>query len=263
MALWERASDRVAAPASSPPAVHVGPSSSPIPVGPCARRASGDSPLTEREIGYFARLGESRLNDLGERARLWRAWGMCQRHALGFVAVEAWLEDGWLFRPAVLYAEIMERAQHAVAHHWFMERARAEVNLGGVPCPACDLGLTAAAQSAPGDGAEPARDGLLEPLRALAARTRVYWGAWLCGTCSNSAAPARCRIHLAEDLEAGRRVDLAAHRATITMIARRVDVYAASFGWARRGTQTVSDEAGLIGAIGWCSGWRSIMRWLS
>jgi hypothetical protein len=219
-------------------------------------------PLGELEIAYLSELGAGRLDDLATRVRLWKSWGMCQRHALGFLAVEASTEDGWLFQAAVLYAEIMERAEHALARHWFLERARAEVNLEGDACPLCALGLTPDA-AAPRDAARRVADGArLEVLQAMASTTRVHWSAWVCGACTGSGSGVRCRPHLAEELRVGLPVDLAGHRAWVREIARRVDAYRASFGWFQRGSGTLADEAALIGAMGWCSGWGAILEWL-
>ncbi len=106
-----------------------------VPPGPARHH-----PLGPLEITYVSELGAGRLDDLATRVRLWTSWGMCQRHALGFLAVEASIEDGWLFQAAVLYAEIMERAEHALARHWFLERARAEANLRVTPVPCARSG---------------------------------------------------------------------------------------------------------------------------
>jgi len=229
-----------------------------VPPGPARHH-----PLGELEITYVSELGAGRLDDLATRVRLWKSWGMCQRHALGFLAVEASIEDGWLFQAAVLYAEIMERAEHALARHWFLERARAEANLEGDACPLCALGLTADG-AAPRDAARRVAAGSrLEALQALASNTRVHWSAWVCGSCDGSGSSVRCRVHLAEELRVGLPVDLATHRARVSELAWRVDAYRASFGWSQRGSGTLADEAALIGAMGWCSGWGAILEWLT
>ncbi len=91
----------------------------------------------------------------------------------------------------------------------------------------------------------------------------MHWSAWVCGSCDGSGSGVRCRPHLAEELRVGLPVDLTTHRARVREIARRVDAYRASFGWSQRGSGTLADEAALIGAVGWCSGWGAILEWLT
>lgn len=222
-------------------------------------------PLGDLEIQFFCWFGAERLDDLGTRVKLIEAWGFCERHALGFLAVEASLNDGWLFQPAVVYGDLVERGQLALRWRWIFQRARIATALSASEqCQPCQLGL------APEDEAEPRALDIVDegrrmgPLVDFAKETRAYWAAWVCGTCAGTASPARCRPHLLADLDDERcEVDLASERARVADIVRRADAYAASFGWAQRGTDTAADRAGLIGAAGWCAGWRQILEWLT
>ncbi|MBI4011012.1 MAG: hypothetical protein HY359_01770 [Candidatus Rokubacteria bacterium] len=39
-------------------------------------------------------------------------------------------------------------------------------------------------------------------------------------------------------------------------IVDHVGVYSCSFRWECRGTDTAEDQAALVSAVGWCSGWQ-------
>lgn len=227
--------------------------------GPAPEVVARAHPLGDLEIQYFCRFGAEKLDDLGTRVQLIQAWGMCDRHALGFLAVEASLNDGWLFQPAVVYADLMERAELALARGWLFERARVAASLTAVePCWPCHMGL-ASTYEADATAMDIVNDGRrLEPLLDIAAGTRAHWTLWVCGLCAESTSVVRCRPHLLAELDQGR-VGLDAHRGCVADIARHADALAASFGWSRRGTETIVDRAALIGAVGWCAGWRRIL----
>ncbi len=219
-------------------------------------------PLGSREIAHFWSVGAGQLDSLGVRAGLWQSWGWCGRHTLGFLAVEAAVERGWLFQAAVLYDELMQHAARALAPHWLFERARIEVALEGSGCPACEAGLTRAQTPEGHDADLVDAGGSLEPLRAFASETRPWWMPWVCGACAGSGAAPACRPHLRAALRSGADVDLPAQRALVGEVARHAEAFAASFSWGRQGSATPADRAGLIGAAGWCAGWRAILEWL-
>jgi hypothetical protein len=221
-------------------------------------------PLGDQEIVVLAWFSASSMQDPEVRARLWSAWGMCPRHSLGFVAVEASIYRGWLFAPAMLYEDLMERAAGALEPRRINGRRRMIAALqASEPCLLCADGLTAAAP-APATAAslvEVARD--LAPLRGLASMLRPRWQRWVCGRCSGSGGPLRCRPHLIADLTARSAVDLSAQRAAVQELVRHLHAYARSFGWATRGTESDADRAALLGAVGWCGGWELILRYLT
>jgi Dehydratase family len=53
------------------------------------------------------------LHQQHTRQRLWHAWELCQRHASGFITVDAACRHGRMHGPALLYADLMTRAQQA------------------------------------------------------------------------------------------------------------------------------------------------------
>jgi hypothetical protein len=109
----------------------------------------GAHPLGDQEILVLAWFSASSMQDPEVRARLWAAWGMCPRHSLGFVAVEASIYHGWLFAPAILYEDLMERAAGALEPRRVNGRWRTIAALQpSEPCLLCADGLTAAALDA-------------------------------------------------------------------------------------------------------------------
>ncbi len=219
-------------------------------------------PLGSREIAHFWSVGAGQLDSLGVRAELWQSWGWCGRHTLGFLAVEAAAERGWLFQAAVLFDELMQHAVRALASHWLFERARIEVALEGSACPACEAGLTREQEARQNDADLVEAGGSLEPLRAFACETRPWWDAWVCGACTASGAAPMCRPHLLAALRTGADIDLPGQRALVADIAGHADAFAAAFSWGRQGSETPADRAGLIGVAGWCGGWGAIREWI-
>jgi len=50
--------------------------------------------------------------------------------------------------------------------------------------------------------------------------------------------------------------DMSPARELVSYIAHHLGKYARSFQFEFQGTQTLEDEAALICAVGWCSGWK-------
>jgi hypothetical protein len=193
------------------------------------------------------------------RWRLRRAWGFCDRHAWGALLGEAAFRHGYLHGPAVLYEDLMERALRAFERRgpWGARRVAWRLRETG-PCLMCELNLRRAPRGA-------AREAMMKEgrdpraLRALAERTRPYWGPAVCGRCLDRQSPARCRVHFREDALDGRVDNVDEHRALAECILTHLGVYARSFVWGYHDTETDEDRAALISAVGWCSGWRGLM----
>ena len=223
--------------------------------------ARAGHPLADDEIRYLGWFGAGPIDEPETQVRLWESWGMCRRHALGFLAVESSLGDAGVFRPVVVYDNVIDRAAIALAPRRLLERPRIAAALRTAePCPICDPGRSGRRQAVLTAPNIVERGRSLEPLRLLADQTSEHWQAWVCGPCAGTASPARCRLHLAEDLLRGNGVDLWYQRELVDELSRRLRAYTRSFGWANRGTETPADRAGLFGAIGWCGGWRSILE---
>ena len=198
------------------------------------------------------------------RRRLRRAWGMCPRHAAGYLVVESSLRHGYLHGPAILYEDLMERAAAAVTAGGLLKELRIAARLRNAgPCLMCEMGFDrgrGAPESSAGVVAE-GRD--LSYLREYGQAGRLHWEPTVCDRCAGGRGGVRCRMHLVDELEHGRLDDLAAQRALAGRITRHLIGYARSFRWEHRGTETDEDRAALISAVGWCSGWGELLQVLA
>jgi len=193
------------------------------------------------------------------RRQLWRGWGLCERHAWGFLSVEAAFRHGWMPGPAVLYEDLMSRALRAVRFGHLLRGWPLPVTLREKgPCLMCEAGF---GPDSPGFAAPAlvARGRDPSQLRSLARTTRPFWEPAVCGRCAGTGAVPRCRRHLVADIWHGVAGDLALHRSLVSDIRSRLVRYARSFRFEYRGTATGEDMGALIAAVGWCSGWRPIL----
>jgi hypothetical protein len=172
---------------------------------------------------------------------------------------EAAYRHGYLHGPALLYEDLMPRAVRAFKMRGPSKARRIAGRLRETgPCLMCEMDL----QSRGGGAmrADVLREGR-DPraFRRFAARTDRYWRSTVCGRCARSSSPARCRINFREDVLHGAGGDVDAQHVLVGQIVRHLGVYARSFVWGHRDTETDQDRAALVSAVGWCSGWRGLM----
>jgi hypothetical protein len=212
--------------------------------------------LSDGEVHFLWSFIQGSIMIPETRRALRRAWGMCQRHSYGFLAVDAAFRHGWLHAPTILYADLMERARAAldIGGLFWPARLAARLRARG-SCLMCDLGYG------------PHSVGTLRPellaqgqnpteIARFVYVTAPFWRWAVCGRCEGSGTPNRCRPHLCEELAAGAAVDLDAQRTLVGEIHQHIQRYHRAFRWEDRGTDTVEDRAALISAVGWCSGWQ-------
>jgi hypothetical protein len=218
--------------------------------------------LSDGEIHYLYWFIQGSIMVPDIRWRLRYAWGMCERHAWEALAVETAFRPTFLHGPAVLYQDLMERAQAAfklVGPRKVLRLARALRPTG--PCMMCEMGY------GPGQLASASRDLIeegrsLDHLRAISARTEAHWRRDVCGHCLRDGSTPRCRPHLRQEARHGALLDVARQRALVDDILKRLAIYSRSFVWGFHHTQTDDGRASLISAVGWCSGWRTLFRLL-
>jgi len=188
------------------------------------------------------------------RESLWKGWGMCERHAWGFIAVEAAFRQGYMHGPAIVYEDLMRQAVRVFDHRNIFKGLHEKG-----PCHMCELGYGPHSKGAARpDIVKAGRD--LTEIRALARRTLPYWHGAVCGRCAGTGSKVRCRRHLIEDLSARKIKDLSMHEQLVRYIARHLGVYTLSFRYEYNGTETEEDVAALISAVGWCSGWETLLE---
>ena len=96
-------------------------------------------------------------------------------------------------------------------------------------------------------------------LQVFAQKTKKYWERTICSHCVKNGSFHRCRRHLVEDASNAMVGDISFHRGTLEYIFEHLVIYARSFRWECHGTDTEEDQAALISAIGWCSGWGPLL----
>jgi hypothetical protein len=62
-----------------------------------------------------------------------------------------------------------------------------------------------------------------------------------------------------EDASKGAIGSLLPHQDLLNHIFQQITLYARSFRWECRGTDTEENKAALISAVGWCSGWQPLL----
>jgi hypothetical protein len=214
--------------------------------------------LSDGEIHYLYWFIQGSIMIPEVRWRLRRAWGMCARHAWGAVAVEASYRHGFMHGPALLYQDLVERADAACNLAGPLKVRRLVWNLRPRgPCMMCEMGYgPGQPASAPRDLIEQGRD--LQCLRKFAQDARALWQETVCGICAGNGSRARCRPHLREEGSPEDAEEVAPHCTLVKDIAKRLTVYSKSFVWGYRHLETEAGRASLISAVGWCSGWRSL-----
>jgi hypothetical protein len=219
--------------------------------------------LSEGEINFlWWFMMEASIMVPETRDHLRRTWGLCQRHAWGWLAIECSFREDFLHGPAILYEDIMERAQLV-----FSRRLNSLTWQHGLKnreqCLMCDLGFGPQSTGSPNQKIlQRARD--FTNLKSFARKTRQYWEKYVCGLCSGKQNGGfLCRPHLLSELSQRRLkhtdIDLE-KRFVVGYLSRQIKDYSRSFRWEYRNARTVENEASLITAIGWCSGWTELLR---
>ena len=235
------------------------------------RHASHDDPLprslaalklSDGEVDFLWWFIQGSIMDAGVRARLYDHWGMCARHALAFLVVEAAFRPHLLHGSTILYTELMRRAARVLGASPLYRLApdalvRHRLRSSG-PCHMCGLGYGPnSAGNAPPERLAKGRE--LANARAFAADNRHGWLPLVCGQCAGTDSPVRCRPHLIHELEHDGSVSMQLHRDTVDSIAMHLAKFEHAFRWDSRGTDTDMDRGALVAAIGWCSGWHDIL----
>lgn len=227
-----------------------------VPGGRRLERPAGER-LTDGEMHYVWWFIQGSIMEPDVRWRLRRGWGLCGRHAWGTIAAEAAFRHCYFHGPAILYQDLMERARRGLQPSGLGAFGRIARRLRPAgPCLMCEINLTTA--SAGAMRAEVIEQGRSPAMiREFAGLTRAYWEPTVCGICVGDDATARCRAHLVKAIHDRESVDWVTQRALVADILDRLEVYARSFSWEARNTDSARDRAALLSAVGWCSGWRA------
>lgn len=216
-----------------------------------------DFQLSEGEIHYLYWFIQGSIMVPDIRHRLRRAWGFCERHAWGYLLVEASFYRGYMHGAALLYEDLMSPALSAFPVQGPLKNWRLVRNLNSKgPCPMCEMGFGPRSKGmARPELIEKGRDAT--ELVGLARITETYWVKTICGRCAENRSLNRCRRHLIEDILAGEVDRYSEHISFVEYIFYHLCRYHRSFRLEFQGTETEEDIASLISAVGWCSGWKT------
>ena len=215
--------------------------------------------LSEGEIHYLWWFIQGSIMVPDIRHRLRRAWGFCERHAWGYVLVEAAFYCGYMHGASLLYEDLLTPALSISRIRGPLKNWRLARNLRNRgPCPMCEMGFGPHSKGiASSELIKRGRD--VAELGKLARRTETYWEKAICGRCARNESAQRCRHHLMEDVSRGSIDTLSTHNSLVEYIFYHLSRYHRSFRLEFQGTQTDEEIAALISAVGWCSGWRAFL----
>ncbi len=167
--------------------------------------------LSPGEIHFLWWFIQGSIMNPETRVRLRKAWGMCERHAWGWMVVEAAFRSTYMHGPAVLYEDVMGLALAAFEMHGPGQHGRLRRRLRQKgPCLMCEEGYGHESKGfVKKKIVQQGRD--LTELLGLARRTEPYWRNAVCGTCAGTASTRRCRQHLIEDESPGLADDISVH----------------------------------------------------
>jgi hypothetical protein len=187
--------------------------------------------LSPGEVHFLWWLIKGSITNPETREHLHRAWGMCARHAVALLAVEAAYRHGWMYACATLYLDLVERGLAALTTRGLLSEERSIRQLHAIgPCLMCDLDRErAGGGAAPADLLERGRDP--HPLGAFAEETKSHWAGLVCRLCSTVASGPLCRVHLISDHGLDLADEVRSQRAALGYIARQLIRYARSFRW--------------------------------
>jgi hypothetical protein len=215
--------------------------------------------LSDGEIHYLYWFIQGSIMVPYIRQRLRRAWGFCERHAWGYIFVEAAFYRGFMHGASILYEDLLSLGLSAFNIKGPLKNWRVMKNLiSKGPCPMCEMGFGPYSKGiVRPEIIERGRD--ITELYALARKTETYWEKTICGKCIGNKSNHRCRRHLIEDISNGLTNQLSNHQALVDYIYCHISLYSRSFRLEFQGSQTEEDMSALISAVGWCSGWKTFL----
>ena len=214
--------------------------------------------LSDGEIHYLWCFIQGSIMNPEIRHRLRWGWGFCQRHAWGNLVVESAFRQDYFHGPAILYEDIMGLAQEYLKTDlWHKTTLRLNLKMKG-PCLMCDMGYGPQSVGHPME--EVLKKGRnISNFQNFAFGTQRYWKKYVCRICLGDQNYGHlCRPHLLSKLSQGQVKNIEAERHFVHYLSEQLRIYARSFGWEWRDTETVENKASLIGAVGWCSGWKTL-----
>lgn len=183
--------------------------------------------ITDGEINFFWSFIQGSIMIPDTWRALLRGYGFCERHAWIHLGMEMAFREQYLLGPTILYAELIDKALHALqaAEKVGLQAAARRLRAVG-PCFVCAQEVhDKSGGTCPQARLDRGRD--CSHLREIAEKSESLWRTWLCPDCSgrqsNEQTPNHCRRHL-----------LAAAKSPASGRYRRANGHAARFIRTRR-----------------------------
>lgn len=215
------------------------------------------SAITDGEVHFLWGFIRDGSIDADSWRQLMGGWGYCERHAWVALSVEMSFLRGFCIRSAYLYLHLLERGTEALARAAGAKRSVVARLRQRRRCLICEL--------------NPQRRGLLTDdrlaegkdvgrLRAFAVELAPLWHGECCPRCAGGQTAGHlCRRHIIAAVNDGVPPNFEVERRHLANLLRHLEAFEKSFTWGLRGTDAPEDRAALLGAIGWCSGWSSLI----
>jgi hypothetical protein len=219
------------------------------PPRPWHREGAPPGDLTVTEAFQLEAFCDGAIMCLEIRQHLWRSWGLCHRHAWGYVIVEFETRLGRPFSTSILYDDLLRRALAVVASRlpWrqVLKRLRRRAC-----CLTCDYVNACSADFVPRDDLH--HTAVLNRFRSTAAALEHSWDEAVsraCPACLGGTGPV-CRRHLLAGIDVDRQV----LKVELEALYRRMLGLHRSMPWGGPPADAAM-QASWIEALGWFGGW--------
>jgi len=214
--------------------------------------------ITDGEVNYLWSFIQGGIMEASVWQRLIRSWGFCERHAWVTLSVEMAFRRSYLLGPTILYHSLVAFGLEALRSAFLGDHhaAASRLKTRGL-CLVCEMNISS--------GGARRRSQLdtgkkSENLRTFASGLESFWQQHTCPRCVPvSGGDLLCRRHLIDEIFRGVVIDWGAYCPVLTSVAERISRYEQSFTWEHRGIAVTEDQASLLVAAGWCSGWQPLL----
>ena len=216
--------------------------------------------LSGGEAHYLWYFMQGSIMDPGVRQNLRDSWGLCQRHITCWLLIESAFRHDYLHGPSILMEDLICRAQNCFSPYKIPMIIALRLR-NNKPCLMCSLGYNAASKGyLMTEMLERSRDSSY--FVRFIGETELYWRQFICPRCFGDVNKGGmlCRTHLIQELYGNKYSWITEQEPFINYICRQLILYARSFRWECRGTETVEAKASLISAAGWLSGWTELIN---
>ena len=225
-----------------------------------------DLGITDGEVNFLWWFIQGSIMNPETWGSLLKGYGFCERHAWVHINIEMAFRPRYLLPPTILYLALLGQGLSALALRRAANvgKARRRLEAEG-PCLLCKLNIRGAFGGAASES-RLAQGKSTRNLWSLASELEPLWQEMACPICAENEGFKEgiylCRNHLLAEIRSGRPVDLRAQAMFLAKLSQSVRSLQQSY-MAEGPKAADADRAGLLAAIGWCSGWRPLLALLN